>query len=107
MECKISTYTFCWNDILIHITYHPNYFAGVDHLEIRTAKPDSSCRPAIPLTETGYKSHFAPHGDITADGDPVAYVKEALAEAEQSPSWQAYCQEQREIEEAARQQSLF
>ena len=107
MYDKITTYSFHWNDILIHVTYHPNMFANFDHLEIRTEKQDSPCRPAIPLTETGYKSHFAPHGDITADGDPVSYVKEALAEAEQSPHWQAYCCKQREIEEAARQQCLF
>lgn len=107
MNCEVTTYTLNWKKCLINITYYKNRFAGFDHLEIRTEKPGGSGSPAIPLTETGYRSHFAPHGEITANGDPVAYVQEALAEAEQSPNWKAYCREQREIEEASRQQTLF
>jgi hypothetical protein len=40
-----------------------------DHIELRTAD-----RAALPVTETGYRSHFAPAGAVTEHGGAVAFV---------------------------------
>jgi hypothetical protein len=103
----MQTHIITWNSIQIRITFQPNRFAGYDHLEIETEERGKGGRPALPLTNTSYKSHFAPHGEIEHHGGPVTYVKDALNEAEQSPEWQRHLREEKEREEAARQLSFL
>lgn len=87
-----------WQDYVIDIRHVSNWHnCDIDHLEIKTASPE---RVAIPITETGYKSHFLHEGFIIEAGGAVAYVKAWLDEASQSPEWKAQV-------EAARQGSLF
>lgn len=96
----MQTFTINWNQLEIRIRFHPNRFAGHDHLELETLPKNGGKRPALPLTETGYKSHFAPHGEIEAGGGAVQYVLDALTKAEQSLEWQRYLA-------ASQQLSLF
>lgn len=68
-----------------------------DHVEIITVSPE---RAALPITETGYRSHFLHGQHLTEVGGPVAYVTAWLDAASQSTDWKARS-------EAARQGSLF
>ena len=54
----------------------------------------------IPITETGYRSHFSPSGIVEEHGGPEAYVLAWLDHAAQSDAW-------KQKAEAARQLSLF
>lgn len=103
----MQTHTSTWNGIPVQITFHPNRFAGYDHLQIKAGEQGEAGRPALPLTSTGYLSHFAPHGEIELHGGPVAYVKDALNEAERSCEWQRYLKATMEAEEAERQLTLL
>jgi len=71
----------------------------IAHLEIRSIEP---LRAPLPMTETGYRSHFHPMGMIERDfgGDVIAAVTNWLDEAAQCPEWKAH-------ELAARQGELF
>lgn len=89
---------FSWRGIEIEATYFPLLWNIIAHLEIRSIKPD---RAPLPITETGYRSHFHQPGTLEAEGgDVVTRVIAWLDEEARSPKW-------RKQEEAASQLSLF
>jgi hypothetical protein len=67
------------------------------HVEIEAIEP---ARAVLPVTETGYRSHFAPEAEFIAAGGALEFVSAALDEAAADPAWKAR-------EAAARQYSLF
>ena len=87
--------TITWRGIRMEVTHVGSYSAGMDHIEIHTEN-----KTPIPITETGYKSHFFPTGSYaeyeTAEDLVVAWLE---AEAD-SKEWKAK-------ELASRQMSLF
>ncbi len=70
---------------------------AMSHIEIQTLKP---VKAALPITETGYKSHFTPKGNIDEYETPAAFVKEWLDYEAQSEDWKV-------AQENDRQLSLF
>lgn len=83
-----------WNGIRIEITYRPDtspafrhsYGQPLDHLEIRSLAPE---REPLPITDTGYLSHFTARNVIEEGGGPAALVLAWLDHYAQSPVWQA------------------
>jgi len=67
------------------------------HLEIEAIEPRMQ---ALPVTETGYRSHFVANGIVEQAGGPVAYAREWLDHAAKAPVWKRQ-------QEASRQLSLF
>ena len=92
-----------WNGILLEITYEPQWLPpsilGEDlaHLQVCSLCPTDA---PLPITETGYRSHFIAASAIAAAGGPVAYVDVWLTVESDAPAW-------RESEQAARQLALF
>lgn len=86
-----------WDGVLIEITYHERRHKNpsFDHIELRI--PDAQI---IPLTETGYKSHFLPSGIVGQHGGYEGFVRAWLDHAAKSSDWKAR-------KDAARQMSLF
>tara|TARA_R110002051_G_scaffold269600_1_gene329804 strand:+ start:17037 stop:17360 length:324 start_codon:yes stop_codon:yes gene_type:complete len=97
--------SFDWQGIIIEVVYEPNWLGMADrtgnlpsaHLDIRSIKPE---RAPLPITETGYRSHFLHPDEIDELGGPVAYVEAWLNEMARSSEWQ-------ESLEASKQLSLF
>lgn len=58
-----------WRGISLAITYTPEKFGMVDHIELHTDN-----RVALPVTETGYRSHYVDCGTVSAHGGAVAFV---------------------------------
>jgi hypothetical protein len=58
-----------WRGIALTITFKPDWLNVADHLEIATEG-----RVPLPVTETGYRSHFMAVGSIAAYGGPAAYA---------------------------------
>jgi hypothetical protein len=57
-------------------THSQNYIsAGWSHIELRVVKPKG--RP-VPITNTGYLSHFLDETDLKAAGGAVAFFREWL-----------------------------
>jgi len=94
-----QTHRFTWQGIEIEAIYTPNKWGGaIAHLEIRSIAPE---RAPLPITETGYLSHFHECGTIEANGgDVVAQIIEFLDAAADQPAWRRYV-------EASRQGELF
>lgn len=86
-----------WQRIKLQITCTRNKFGYSDHLEIQSIAPE---RHPLPITETGYRSHFAPCGEIDAFGGPVETALMMLNIEAQATGWM-------EQQDTARQGSLF
>ncbi|MEJ7928249.1 hypothetical protein WG908_15990 [Sphingobium sp. AN641] len=93
-----QTYRFAWQGIGIEATYTPLRWRVIDHLEIHSVEPQGA---PLPITRTGYLSHFMQPGTIEAHGgDVVAQVIAWLDEDAAKPEWRAHV-------EASRQGDLF
>ncbi len=101
MSAAPQSFRTAWRGVGLSLQWKPEYFAtddgcyAVAHLEIHTYG-----RAPLPITETGYKSHFVQRAMVESEGGPVAYVLAWLDHAAKSPAWKA-------SEAAARQLSLF
>jgi hypothetical protein len=97
-DMEPQRYRFTWQAIEIEATYTPLKWGVTAHLEVQSIAPP---RAPLPITETGYRSHFHPRGTIEArGGDVVAQVIVWLDDAAAEPAWQRYI-------EANRQGELF
>jgi len=93
-----------WHGVTISINYEPRWLNlsddyGLDtaHLEIEAIAPE---RAPLPITETGYRSHFTSARAVVAMGGPVALVRTWLDEEAATPAWRGQAA-------AARQFTLF
>ena len=95
---ELQSYRFTWQGIEIEALYTPLKWNVTAHLEIRSVSPE---RARLPITDTGYRSHFHPPGTIEANGgDVVAQVIAWLDKEATKPDWRAYL-------DASRQGQLF
>ena len=89
-----------WEGIALLVKWCPswngeNAIYQIAHLEIHAAN-----KTPLPITETGYKSHFIDKEAVEALGGPLAYARAWLDEAAAAPAWKAKVR-------ASRQLSLF
>lgn len=76
--------TIVWHGINIQINYSPEYFGcHTAHLELKAFEP-------LPMTETGYRSHFAPKEHFDAYNNIIDYVQEWLEKESQNDNWISY-----------------
>jgi hypothetical protein len=95
---EAQTHRFHWQGIEIEAVYTPLKWGAIAHLEVRSIRPE---RARLPITETGYRSHFHEPGTIEAHGgDVVAQVIAWLDEEATKPEWRCYV-------DANRQGTLF
>ncbi|QIG79438.1 hypothetical protein [Stakelama tenebrarum] len=93
-----ETHRFTWQGIEIEVTYTPLKWDMIDHLEIRSINPE---RAPLPITMTGYCSHYEQPGIIETFGADVVEQVIAWLDAEAAkPEWKAHL-------ERSRQYSLF
>ena len=96
-----QVYAMHWQGIDIELTYCPSwskayyntYGDALAHLECRAIYPHKA---RLPITETGYRSHFVAACHVEAEGGPVAYLTAWLDEAAQSADWQRHLEAQRQ-----------
>lgn len=92
-----------WTGIEIEVRYAPEWLAlsvtghSVAHLEIEAVQPE---RAVLPITETGYRSHFTSQAAVESYGGPLDFAKAWIQAEAASPEWQAR-------EASHRQMSLF
>lgn len=94
-----------WNGRTVEVRYDPDWCSMSElgpgrqlaHLELQVVDPPMA---PLPVTETGYRSHFVPSGVVEEAGGPAVYVSRWLEEEAQRPTW-------RRVEAAWRQLDLF
>lgn len=65
----MEQHNITWRGIALGVTFTPEKFGLVDHIEIKTQD-----RAPLPVTETGYRSQFIPAGTVAEHGGAVAFV---------------------------------
>lgn len=87
-----SRYEIDWRDpaadatVRIRITHARNYLGlGHDHVEIESIAPKKA---PLPITETGYKSHFIDALGLINAGGPITFVAAWLDAEARSKAWQ-------------------
>jgi len=104
-ERPITVSPLIWRGVTIEVSLEADYLgmsakfpdAAHEHLQVRVLAPEGA---VLPITETGYRSHFQPCGTAAAQGGVKAFVLAWLDHAAQSPAWKAQ-------EAASRQMSLL
>jgi hypothetical protein len=85
-----------WQGIEIEVRWNPVHYRDdevtIAHLELQTDN-----RQRLPMTETGYRSHFVQRANVDAYGGPVEYVNAWLEEAAMSADWKRYVQESKQL----------
>jgi hypothetical protein len=56
----------------MRVSYEPHWMHDVGHFEFRS--PHKPAR-RIPVSETGYRSHFAPMAEVEAEASPQDYAR--------------------------------
>jgi hypothetical protein len=88
-----ETHIIEWEGRRIEVRYEPDWLNRqndvdseylVGHLDIRTIAPGNA---PIPITETGYRSHFIHPSIIEDAGGPVAYVLAWIKREAYAPHW--------------------
>lgn len=71
--------------VRIRITHSRDYLCtGNDHIEIESMAPS---RGPLPITETGYRSHFMPALDLINAGGPVTFVTSWIEHEAKGKAW--------------------
>ena len=98
-ENPITTEMLEWQGITLSVECERNYatMTGLTHLSIHVLEPSTS---KLPITETGYRSHFLSEAEVAELGGPLGYVRAWLDAEAATPEW-------REQQQAARQMTLF
>lgn len=81
---KPKTYTLTWRGTLLSIRHTPKYFGHADHIEVVVKKPKTAI---LPITETGYRSHFLDPEELASEGGPVLFVQGWLEREASSKAW--------------------
>lgn len=97
---SIQTYRFAWYDglqnIEIEVVYYPLKWGVISYFEIQSINPE---REPLPITETGYLSHFF-HPD-SADFSKcgvVEFIKDWLNQETAKPHWRDHIENSRQYQ---------
>jgi hypothetical protein len=87
------TITITWESRQVRLSYHPRRFTAIDHVEVQSLDGQP-----LPISETGYRSHFfgpvepaLPIEDVTAM--MMGWLNSEAAKAE----WQSYLKDSQQL----------
>lgn len=87
---EAHTHCFTWRGIQIKTAYTPQKWGAIAHLEILSVAPEGA---PLPITATGYRSHFHPIGTIeAAGGDVVLQVIAWLDDEAAKTGWKSHAE---------------
>jgi hypothetical protein len=90
------THHITWRGMAITIRHATGWpIAAYDHIQVI-----SENNQPLPITETGYRSHFIPSSLVAEHGNAIAFVTAWLDHVAKTDEWQ-------QSEEHARQLTLF
>lgn len=78
----MEQHNITWRGIEIAITFNPDAFGMAEHIELRSAG-----KLPLPITETGYRSHFMDKGSVAQYGGAVAFVTAWLDHEAAQTGW--------------------
>ena len=100
LRMAYEIYQFTWRGIEIEARYNPVHYGETAHLEICSLSPKSE---PLPITQTGYRSHFHPRGVIDLHGAEnrgdtlIAHVIDWLDAEAEKPTWKKFTEEHQQL----------
>lgn len=96
---RFETHKLLWRGITIEVTYEAHWLRREGlycpcHLTLKTIERE---RYPLPVTETGYLSHFTDPVLVAEAGGPLAYVTAELEATAMSKRWQQQEAERRQL----------
>ncbi|HEY2068093.1 MAG TPA: hypothetical protein VGG48_00940 [Rhizomicrobium sp.] len=93
---------FEWQGTAVSVSYEADWLGMATefpefakaHLEIEAVSPK---RAKLPITDTGYRSHFLARASVEQAGGPVAYVRAWLDHAAKAPAWKRQRENERQL----------
>ncbi len=80
-----TTHKLVWRDVTCRVRHTPNYLSkGWSHIEIVVLKPKGA---PLPITETGYRSHFLGHDELQRAGGAVRVFLDWIEREAASKQW--------------------
>lgn len=81
-------HTIQWQGMAVSIRHVANWTcSGLDLIEVRSITPE---RAPLPITETGYRSHFMHGEDLAGHGGAVVFVTQWLDHEARGAAWQEH-----------------
>lgn len=85
VAARTTTAKLAWRHVTARVRHTPNYIStGWSHIEITVLEPKGA---PIPITETGYKSHFLDAEQLEAAGGPVAFFLAWIEQEAKTKAW--------------------
>lgn len=82
---KTATANLVWRDVTCRVKHTPNYLSeGWSHIEIIVVSPKKA---PLPITGTGYLSHFLDADLLAKHGGPVAFFLGWLERESRTKAW--------------------
>jgi hypothetical protein len=83
---RASTTRLSWRHVILKVRHTRDYLLqGQDHIELLVMAPKGGM---LPVTETGYRSHFIAAAELAAAGGPARYVLAWLDREARTKRWQ-------------------
>lgn len=84
-EIKTTTTKLVWRDVICRVRHTPNYLSkGWSHIEIIVVSPKKA---PLPITETGYRSHFLDEDLLKREGGPVTFFLDWIEREAATKAW--------------------
>ena len=91
MREDYETFTLVWSEREIEVSVRADWLnTGHWHIELR-------CAERLPVTETGYRSHFVQDGAFSDHDDVRTYVLDWLETAARDPNWTRYVEDRKQL----------
>ena len=83
---KTTTHKLVWRHVTAKVRHTPDYISkGWTHIELVVVAPKGA---PLPITETGYRSHFPSPLELINDGGSVTFVTAWLDREAMGKNWQ-------------------
>lgn len=80
-----TIHRFAWREFKLRAKHTPDYLNdGWSHIELRLVAPKGA---PLPITATGYRSHFLAETELIEAGGVLAYVRAWLDREARTKSW--------------------
>ena len=85
LAARTTTQKLVWRHVTARVRHTPNYIStGWSHIEITVQEPKGA---PIPITETGYKSHFIDEDILKKAGGPAAFFLAWIEQEAKTKAW--------------------
>ncbi len=85
-----------WEHVRYRVRHTPDYLIkGTDHIEVVVISPK---KEPLPITETGYLSHFVTDGSCPGITEAVALFTAWIEREAKTPRWQKLDQKRRQLD---------